>query len=54
MMNLFDILANVQSGYLTYVRTFHHFQNPEIHDWVLESSKHGTLLWKVSTEYRES
>jgi hypothetical protein len=53
-MNPFEILAGVQSDCLTYVRAFQHFQNPEIRDWVLESSKHGTLLWKVSTEYRES
>ena len=42
-MNPFDTLANAQSDYLTYVRTFQHFQNPEIRDRVLERTEHSTL-----------
>ena len=53
-MNPFEILANFQSDYLTYVRIFQHFQNPEIRDWVLERIEHGRLLWKMSTEHRKS
>ncbi len=45
-MNPFDILANVQADYLTYVRTFQRFQNPTIRDWVMDRIEHGTLLWK--------
>ncbi len=45
-MNPFDTLANVQADYLTYVRTFQRFQNPEIRDWVMDRIEHGTLLWK--------
>jgi superfamily II DNA or RNA helicase len=42
----FEILEEVQQQYLTYVRTFQQFQNPEIRDWVLERVHRGTLLWK--------
>ena len=42
-MNPFVILAIVQSNYLTHVCTFHHFQNPQIRDWVLERIEHCTL-----------
>ncbi len=45
-MNPFDILANVQDDYRTYVRTFQRFQNPRIRDWVMERIERGTLLWK--------
>jgi ATP-dependent helicase YprA (DUF1998 family) len=45
-MNPFDVLSTVQQDYLTYVRTFQQFQNPEIRDWVLERVESGTLLWK--------
>ena len=45
-MNPFTILENVRDDYLTYVRTFQRFQNPRIHDWVMERIEHGTLLWK--------
>jgi ATP-dependent helicase YprA (DUF1998 family) len=45
-MNPFNILESVQADYLTYVRTFQQFQNPEIRDWVLERVQSGTLLWK--------
>ena len=45
-MNPFTILSAVQQDYLTYVRTFQRFQNPEIRDWVLERVQSGTLLWK--------
>ena len=45
-MNPFEILEAVQQDYLTYVRTFQRFQNPEIRDWVLEQVQSGTLLWK--------
>jgi len=45
-LNPFQVLDAVQQDYLTYVRTFQHFQNPEIRDWVLERIEHGTLLWK--------
>jgi len=40
-MNPFHILDAVQQDYLTYVRTFQRFQNPQIHDWVLE--RHAPL-----------
>jgi hypothetical protein len=42
----FATLQDVQRQYLTYVRTFQRFQNPEIRDWVMERIEHGTLLWK--------
>jgi superfamily II DNA or RNA helicase/very-short-patch-repair endonuclease len=42
----FDILRQVQNDYLSYVRTFQRFQNPEIHEWVLERVENGSLLWK--------
>jgi len=42
----FQVLDAVQCDYLTYVRTFQRFQNPEIRDWVLERVQSGTLLWK--------
>ena len=42
----FEVLSAVQQDYLTYVRTFQRFQNPEIRDWVLERVQSGTLLWK--------
>jgi hypothetical protein len=42
----FRLLEVVQQDYLTYVRTFQQFQNPEIRDWVLERVQSGTLLWK--------
>jgi len=45
-MNPFEILEAVQQDYLTYVRTFQCFQNPQIRDWVLERVQSGTLLWK--------
>jgi hypothetical protein len=45
-MNPFDVLQVVQQDYLTYVRTFQRFQNPEIQAWVLERVHSGTLLWK--------
>jgi hypothetical protein len=45
-MNPFTALSQIQQAYLTYVRTFQRFQNPEIHDWVMERIEHGTLLWK--------
>lgn len=45
-MNPFTTLAQIQHDYLTYVRTFQRFQNPEINDWVLERVQSGTLLWK--------
>jgi len=45
-MNPFEILRSVQQDYLTYVRTFQRFQNPQIRDWVLERVENGTLLWK--------
>jgi len=45
-MNPFAILESVQQDYLTYVRTFQRFQNPQIRDWVLERVQSGTLLWK--------
>ncbi len=45
-MNPFDVFANVQDDYLTYVRTFQRFQNLCIRDWVTERIEHGTLLWK--------
>ena len=45
-MNPFAILSAVQQDYLTYVRTFQRFQNPEIRDWVLARVQSGTLLWK--------
>ncbi len=45
-MNPFEILTSVQDDYLTYVRTFQRFQNPRIHDWVMERIERGTLLWK--------
>jgi len=45
-MNPFEILGNVQGDYLTYVRTFQRFQNPQIRDWVMDRIEHGTLLWK--------
>ena len=35
-MNPFETLQSVQQDYLTYVRTFQRFQNPQIRDWVLE------------------
>lgn len=44
--NPFTALREVQSDYLTYVRTFQRFQSPEIQDWVLERVRNGTLLWK--------
>ena len=40
----FQILSAVQQDYLTYVRTFQRFQNPQIRDWVLERVQNGTLL----------
>ena len=45
-MNPFAILSTVRQDYLTYVRTFQRFQNPEIQDWVLEQVQSGSLLWK--------
>lgn len=45
-LNPFEVLSAVQQDYLTYVRTFQRFQNPEIRDWVLERVQSGTLLWK--------
>jgi very-short-patch-repair endonuclease len=45
-MNPFAVLDSVQSEYLTYVRTFQRFQNPQIRDWVMERVERGTLLWK--------
>lgn len=45
-MNPFDILAQVQEQYRTYVQTFQRFQNPVIRDWVMERIQNGTLLWK--------
>jgi len=45
-LNPFAVLDRVQRQYLTYVRTFQRFQNPEIRDWVLERVQNGTLLWK--------
>jgi hypothetical protein len=45
-MNPFTTLSAVQQDYLTYVRTFQRFQNPAIHDWVMDRIEHGTLLWK--------
>ena len=43
-MNPFRVLDLVQHDYLTHVRTFQHFQNPEIRDRVLEHIEQGTLL----------
>jgi hypothetical protein len=50
-MNPFTILSAVQQDYLTYVRTFQRFQNPEIRDWVAERVLQDTLLlpWSSST-----
>ena len=41
-MNPFAILSAVQQDYLTYVRIFQRFQNPEIRDWILERVHSGT------------
>lgn len=46
VMNPFAVLQDVQQDYLTYVRTFQRFQNPEIQNWVLDQIQNGTLLWK--------
>lgn len=45
-MNPFDVLRSVQQDYLSYVRTFQIFQNPDIQAWVLERIQNGSLLWK--------
>ena len=45
-LNPFAVLKNVQSDYVTYVRTFQRFQNPQIREWVMDRIEHGTLLWK--------
>lgn len=44
--NPFDVLREVQKDYLTYVRTFQQFQNPDIQAWVLDHIENGSLLWK--------
>ena len=40
-MDPFDVLSQVQSDYLTYVRTFQRFQSPSIREWVLEREQIG-------------
>jgi len=45
-LNPFEVLRQVQRDYLTYVRTFQQFQNPDIQQWVLDHIENGSLLWK--------
>ncbi|MDD5367864.1 MAG: DEAD/DEAH box helicase [Anaerolineaceae bacterium] len=45
-MDPFAILRQVQQDYLSYVRTFQRFQNPDIGEWVLDHVENGSLLWK--------
>jgi ATP-dependent helicase YprA (DUF1998 family) len=45
-MNPFSTLQRVRDAYRGYVRTFQHFQNPEIDRWVGERIERGTLLWR--------
>lgn len=45
-MDPFKVLSLIQQDYLSYVRTFQRFQNPEIRSWVLDKIENGSLLWK--------